>query len=167
MSGWRKLEEPEYTHIWDYVYDGLGFHPSTAFSHWPGFREPIPSVTFKMPEQWTDDDLDDLYDQFWSALRAVTEPGKELYALDWQHECFAYEPSVVIEPESRHPWSRGVFPDGDYAITLAHDLSWGSLGHPWEGTICVFGQPLLDVIEANPPRLFHQVIRRKGWGSTS
>ncbi len=161
MSAWRKLKKPEYTRIWDYVYDGLGFHPSMAPSDWPGFREPTPSVTFKLLAQWSDDEIDELYAGFWDAIRRITAPGEEVYALDWQHDCFAYTPSDVVVPPHSHPWTHGVFPDGDYAITLPADLSWGTLGHPWEGTICVFGEPLLGAVETNLPRLLRQVIRQK------
>lgn len=167
MSGWRKLEEPEYTHIWDYVYDGLGFHPSTAFSHWPGFREPTPSVTFKLSSPWVPEEVEEFYEVMWEALKSCSPPGKEIYSLDWHHECFTYDPHAFPPPPQELQFTRGLYPNGDYGITLSHDLSWGVLGHPWEFTICIFGQPLLNVIEKNPPKLFRHIIRRDGWGTTS
>ena len=59
-------------------------------------------------------------------------------------------------PDMRQP----VFPDGDYSIFLATDLRLGTFGHPWEETLCVFGQPLLDsgVVED----LALPIVRRDG-----
>ncbi len=36
-----------------------------------------------------------------------------------------------------------VYPKGDYYIFLRDDLSEGTFGHPWEQTLCVFGERLL------------------------
>jgi len=55
-----------------------------------------------------------------------------------------------------------VLPDGDYHIFLADDFSFGTLGHPWEQTICVFGKPLIDVVEREGPKLLGRVVRRQG-----
>jgi hypothetical protein len=35
-------------------------------------------------------------------------------------------------------------PDGDYYAFLTEDLAMGIFGHPWEGSICVFGRPLVE-----------------------
>jgi hypothetical protein len=35
-------------------------------------------------------------------------------------------------------------PDGDYYAFLTEDLTMGTFGHPWEGSLCVFGGPLIE-----------------------
>ena len=52
-----------------------------------------------------------------------------------------------------------VLPNGDYYLYLAPDLSFGTFGHPWEQTICVFGAPLLAATESNRPRLLTRAVR--------
>ncbi|WP_369409354.1 DUF2716 domain-containing protein [Deinococcus arboris] len=37
------------------MYEELKFSPSV--SRWPGFREPTPSVTFALPERWSEADV--------------------------------------------------------------------------------------------------------------
>ncbi len=53
-----------------------------------------------------------------------------------------------------------VLPNGDYYVFLSPELDWGWFGHPWEQTICIFGERLLAAVAENPPTLFTQVLRR-------
>ena len=39
------------------------------------------------------------------------------------------------------------FPDGEYCIFLADDFSFGTFGHPWQRSVCVFGAALLEQVE--------------------
>ncbi|MVN87647.1 DUF2716 domain-containing protein [Deinococcus sp. HMF7620] len=55
LRGRRTLKKPEATQVWDFVYEELKFSPSV--SRWPGFREPTPSVTFALPERWSEADV--------------------------------------------------------------------------------------------------------------
>jgi len=52
-----------------------------------------------------------------------------------------------------------VFPDGDYHIHLTRDLRLGTFGHPWEETVCVFGD-LLTLIDAELTAALRPPIRR-------
>ncbi|GIH05322.1 hypothetical protein Rhe02_33890 [Rhizocola hellebori] len=51
-------------------------------------------------------------------------------------------------------------PDGDCYIYLAEDFQFGTFGHPWESTLCVFGQELLDLVEAELDTLLGKPMRR-------
>jgi hypothetical protein len=79
-----------------------------------------------------------------------------MFALDWQHTCWSFDPHATFEN-----WEVPLIPNGDYCLFLAPQLEWGWLGHPWEQSICVFGEPLLHTLLANPPALFTKIVRRR------
>jgi Protein of unknown function (DUF2716) len=98
-----------------------------------------------------------------AAFRRCTSPSDRIAVLDWQHPSHWLWPHRLDLEDIRRTWDldpgntgegahylswpdmrRSVYPDGDYYIFLAADLSFGTFGHPWEQTICIFGQALLD-----------------------
>ena len=88
--------------------------------------------------------------------------GPAAVALDWQHPCYRFDPFGPFTFSETYHGMIPVVPDGDYSIFLADDFSYGTFGHPWEQSICVFGQPLIDVVEHERPRLLGRVVRRNG-----
>lgn len=68
--------------------------------------------------------------------------------------------SSEVERSDLSDWPISVIPDGDHHIFLAEDFSFGTFGHPWEQTICVFGQQLIDAVELNKPSYFEEVRRK-------
>lgn len=84
-----------------------------------------------------------------AALRAFVwlAEGRELTALDWQHTPYRYSPE-------RHAlaglafWPVAVFPNGDYYIHYAPGLEWGTFGHPWQQSLTVWGDPLIESLGA-------------------
>ena len=98
-----------------------------------------------------------------AAFQRCTSRSDRIAVLDWQHPCYWLWPHRLDLEELRRTWEldpgvtaegahhlswpdmrRSVYPDGDYYIFLGEDLSFGTFGHPWEQTICVFGRTLLD-----------------------
>nr|WP_230688728.1 DUF2716 domain-containing protein [Micromonospora sp. WMMC415] len=59
--------------------------------------------------------------------------------------CRILEP---LDPPGRPGWPLSPYPDGDYHIYLSEDFRFGSFGHPWESSLCIFGAELLDAIAA-------------------
>ena len=62
-------------------------------------------------------------------------------------------------------WGRyalAMHPDGDYYCFVDRELRFGTLGHPWEQTLCVFGDQLLAGLEAVFIDLLGLPIRRGG-----
>src|SRR5262249_12047493 len=133
----RKLDEREYNRIWRVFERSFDFRPGVD-GPFPGIVEPNPSVTFELIEKHQDKDVDEFAEIVRRALQHCSKDGGEIYYLDWQHECFAFQPADDA------PFSG--LPDGDYAIFLAPDLTFGSFGHPWEGTLCFFGSDLIEQI---------------------
>lgn len=153
MNAWVELNEKEYDFVWNSFSLWFDFAPSTF--NFPGIFEPTPSITYSITYPWTEDDIDDFYEKARKVFGEVLLPDQRFYALDWQHTCFWFYPYITDS------WRIGL-PNGDYAIFLAEDFSFGLFGHPWEETICVFGQALLEAFQKYPPRLFEKVIRRDG-----
>jgi hypothetical protein len=151
----RTLTEPEYTRIWDAFTLRFDFRTSYG-GPYPGITEPDPSITFELPEEHTDRDIDEFSDAVHQALHRCAAGTGEIYYLDWQHDCHAFELS------QEEPRRFNGFPDGDYAIFLAPDLSFGSFGHPWERTICFFGKDFIEQILRSAPRLLSEVKRSRG-----
>ncbi|MFF1608102.1 DUF2716 domain-containing protein [Amycolatopsis sp. NPDC058278] len=150
----RLFSEPEYDDIWARFRERFAFRPDTR--EFPGITEPAHSVTWHVGDL-DDPQLDALYDIVHKGLRESVEPGEELYWLDWQHVGYRFDPARVDGAGPR--WPGGVFPDGDYHIYLTGDLRLGTFGHPWEATICVFGD-LLTRIDAELSAALGEPIRR-------
>ena len=72
---------------------------------------------------------------------------QEMTALDWQHTPYRYSPAKHAVAESDQ-WLIPVFPDGDYYIHLAPGLTWGSFGHPWQRSLTLWGDELVESLGA-------------------
>jgi hypothetical protein len=81
-----------------------------------------------------------------------------VYALDWQHTSYRLRPHALGSTR----WPLSPFGDGDYYIYLGEDLSFGTFGHPWEDSICVFGEPLLDRLTEPLDRVLLRRLRVDG-----
>jgi hypothetical protein len=46
-------------------------------------------------------------------------------------------------PLADEPWRVTPLPNGDYYIFLSEVFRTGTFGHPWEETMCIFGDRLL------------------------
>ncbi|MFE9246134.1 DUF2716 domain-containing protein [Nocardiopsis sp. NPDC006938] len=156
-------DDPEHDDVWDRFTERFFFTPSTTV--FPGIVEPTPSTTWPVRAVTGDPArISELNRVVRRALTAGVPPGEHLYSLDWQHIGRRYDPRRVGGDERpRHPAC--AFPDGDYSLNLSHDLRLGTFGHPWEhgqGTLCVFGRELLDVVAADLDRLLGAPLRRDG-----
>jgi hypothetical protein len=122
----------------------FAFRPGTDPATWPAIREPTPSLTIDLSPIFRDGgrragDVDAL------ALEAMVEAfpaGTRLVALDWFHFGYWFWPHRFAAHGGS--WPVPVFPNGDYRIFLTEDMTAGLFGHPWEQTLCVFGQPLIN-----------------------
>jgi len=150
----RSLDSTEYKATWDAFYDAFKFRPSIN-GPFPAILEPSKSITFRLLDQYEDAELDELHDVIFHALSVTTGSSEEVYYLDWQHECFG------IKIGSRSASVNG-YPDGDYAILLAKDMRSGTFGHPWERSICFFGDAFVNEILKRLPSILEGEIRNNG-----
>ena len=168
------LNEQETRDLEERVLLQLRFHPPAGYrGHsllW--WKRP-----FRLPKPWTvyalDDMSQDQIEQMAPAVKmalrnAAAGSGKRLYALDWQHSAFLYDPgkdeeqkSVRLEDENGEFWAEFpfVYPDGDYYFFLDEDFRFGYLGHPWRNEIWAFGEKLLPELERIAPALGWKKLR--------
>ena len=150
MSAWKELTSQEYDEVWDRFVDEFAFKPSVQEADWPSFEPLGPFITWSLSAGATLDDF------ALAAFRKLLAPGKRMFALDWRHVCWSFDPHAAFER-----WEVPVIPNGDYYLFIAPDFEWGWLGHPWEQSICIFGEPLLSFVAANQPEAFTEIIRRR------
>lgn len=151
--------EADYESAWSAFQDKVGFRPGIYPDTWPAIREPTPSITLDLSpiagasEARFKAGVAAVNSLSLYAFTHVTAPDERLLFLDWQHSTYRFSPNHVtasysasdppVFPHGDYP---PVFPDGDYYIFLTEDLSCGTFGHPWEQTLCVFGEPLVDLL---------------------
>lgn len=161
MDGWIKLSDMEYKNTWRIFKKKYSFRPSTHENEWPGIKEPAPSITydishfFKLKDKI--DAINDLHKKVLNAFKAILNRGDLIYALDWQHSCYKFDPRII----NIENWKIPALPNGDYYIFLTNNLMNGLFGHPWEGTICIFRQALIDEISNDSPIIFDKIMRKK------
>ena len=147
-----ELDEAEYGHVWSRFDDLFGFRASTTAEGWPAIKEPSPSLTFDLSVIAEGAQRGAAYDAINAeALRAFVWalPDVELWlALDWHHPAYWFRPTALAltwQPV----WTIPVYPDGDYFSFLVPDMTVGTFGHPWEQTLCVFGDALIESLGAS------------------
>lgn len=172
---WRELETPEKRALWDRFYLHFGFRPSIRPEDWPGIAEPEPSMTWSIQIALADPDplMVETHRAFngalLDALRGFVPLQAPVLALEWQHTCYEFFPhqhhgavDVNGSGPNPSPWQLPILPDGEYSIFVPHDFSWGTFGHPWEGTLCVWGEPLLARLSPFLDKRLETVVRRNG-----
>ena len=76
----------------------------------------------------------------------------DLYALDWQHDCFEYNPNDNLELDYHYydndrdveVYFPSYYPNGDYHLFLSKNWSYGMFGHPWNKEIYIFGEKIIN-----------------------
>jgi hypothetical protein len=167
MDAWEELPSHEYDRAWALFTATFRFRPSIHRADWPGVVEPTPSATYDISAAYDHDDpwlrpvRGELNLHVLKLLRAVVPPNGWLYAMDW-HAGWRFYPHREFDARDVRAWGVSVLPHGDYTVFLTPDLRHGTFGHPWEGTVCVFGQSLLSLVRADKPALLGEVLRRDG-----
>ncbi|GAA1858684.1 DUF2716 domain-containing protein [Asanoa iriomotensis] len=146
--------------VWDRFYAEFAFRPRVR--EFPAIKEPAPSVTWSLASV-DDSAVDRLAEVVHEALATLAGSGSVL-ALDWQHPCYRVWPSRIgpdtVDPPASPGWPLSPYPDGDYFIYLAEDFRFGTFGHPWELSLCVFGAELLRLTEVDLHELLGDPMRR-------
>lgn len=89
------------------------------------------------------------------AFRICTKPGERLWAIDWQHAWYYFDPHAGITMANRDEWAMPILPDGDSYNFVAPDFRFGVV-MDWRptGPVTIFGEDLMAAFAANPPERF-------------
>lgn len=145
---WRELNYDEAWGLFDAQFE---FRPDYYDRETPAIRLPERSLVIDLAPVFTHEGA-----RFAAGESAVNAAGlrafvwlagdTDLVALDWQHPAYRYSPAA--HALANVEWSIPVFPNGDYYIHSMPDLSWGTFGHPWQQTLTIWGDPLIEALGA-------------------
>ncbi|GLW98860.1 DUF2716 domain-containing protein [Microtetraspora sp. NBRC 16547] len=170
-DGYVECGVSEYRDICNRFVEAFVFRPSYDWQGWPSIREPSPSVTWGLSAILLDPvedapegkKLDQLGAVIQRGLAACALPEMWLYSVDWYHSAVRFRPDPV-GGLGQPRWPGSAFPDGDYYVYFSEDFSFGTFGHPWEGTLCVFGAGLLAQVTEDLTAVLGNPRRRDGRG---
>ncbi|APT48770.1 sugar epimerase [Bacillus safensis] len=162
MENWIPLKDKELKFAWKTFAREFKFKPS--ISRFPAFQAPSPYITYDISAYFEDSFLlhadEDLEKKALLSLQEnITGTDEYMLALDWQHECYWITPYGSFEKDEFGEWKVPVLPNGDYYFFLSKEMNWGLLGHPWEQSITIFGEGLIDSFSRHHPLLFQRKIR--------
>lgn len=156
------LNEEERRRVWDRVDGELNFFPNCAGRsfefHIPPFEIKGNHVVYAIEN--TDDDISRMNSLITNAFINCTKPGERIFALDWQHSAFLFNPRNPEEQESIYvkdaryfgggynAYFPDYYPDGDYYFFISEDFRFGYLTHPWREEAWVFGDELIKEFES-------------------
>ena len=146
MKNWQRLSQKEEEYVWNTFYQLFDFKPGIKI--FPGIRTSLPQKRFSTSRYFSEHaPLDKLEDLALVLFYAVSEPGQRLYALDWQHQCYDFDPRQEMDRDEFGEWVIPILPNGDYYIFLTKDFRNVWFGHPWEETITLIGHDLVKQAE--------------------
>lgn len=94
----------------------------------------------------------------------ITNENQRIYALDWHHSAFLYDPRNIEEQKSFWVENKSgkyfadfpsFIPDGDYYFFIEENFEFGYLGHPWREEVWIWGDALINKVE--------EVYQSLGW----
>ena len=145
-----RLVEYDHDGVWEAVEQRFAFAPSINPDDWPVWRlqRPVTVYSFEWPDQNAarNDISRDLDRAAMRAMSKVLPPGESFISLDWQHETFEVWPHMI--PKVGVDLPTPILPNGDYYLHLHRSLDLGFLGQPWEQTVTVMGEQLIDAFDA-------------------
>jgi hypothetical protein len=148
---WEEIRQERYEDYWTPFDERFQFWADMQPERWPAIREPSPSVTFDLSSVSGGGQAD-----FGAGQKAINALAlvamvrtvaatERLLVLDWQHPSYWFLPHRQAVSDDGQ-WPVEVFPNGDYYIFLTEDMTAGTFGHPWEETLCVFGERFVSTL---------------------
>lgn len=162
MKNWIKINEKEENEIWDKIYNDLKFKPSVHPNDWPSLQISAPYMKYDVSDIYKDNKYEELYKDLEEKMENIfvecTKENEYVLALDWQHQCYYFNPRIESIRDEFGEWPVPIFPNGDYYFFIQKEFKWGFLGHPWEKSISIFGEELIQSIEQKKPKLFKKIV---------
>ena len=151
--------------IWDRFYEEFDFRSNSkinkdhSFDSESPFKIKKPYIVYAI-ENMTERHINEMDKIMKKCFSELMSDGRKMYALDWQHTSYKYDPEIPCEIEEQ--WRKGLlikddsswggymayyppfYPDGDYYFFVEENFDFGLLGHPWRREIWIFGIELIE-----------------------
>ena len=146
MINFKKLDKAEIDMVWDRFENLFHFKPGINNNiFFPAIKTSKPKFKFSVKHCFSlDFSMTKLEAFALSLFDEITSPGERLYALDWQHECYDFDPRREMDRNEFDEWIVPVLPDGDFYIFLTKDFNNVWIGHPWEKTVTLVGENIVN-----------------------
>ena len=137
-----------YRRIWDKINEDYSFYPSVN-SRKKWLKPDDVFQKYKIEKIW-----DERQEAIVNTI-LCNVIGEEMYALDWQHDCFLFDPNERIPMGYAYydsvrdctVYFPEYYPNGDYHFFVSKDWSFGLYGHPWKKELIAVGEKLIIEIE--------------------
>jgi hypothetical protein len=156
LEPWVLLDDTEYNIVWSKVENILGFNSGVKIK--VPFTISIDYEVYDLSLVSCDNE------KFETLMREIIKTcaanDEYIYALDWQHTGFRYNPNAAELPQMfTHIENNNMpfgfvniyfptfYPNGDYYFFIQKDFAWGCLGHPWKKKYWIFGKKLISEME--------------------
>lgn len=140
-----ELDRVLYDALWNKIYQEYSFFPSFTDRKKEWLSIPLEHKRYRLKRIWNESQ-EKLVNQIFCDVI-----GEEMYALDWHHLAFAFDPEEHISYGYRYcddalDWEvhfPEYYPNGDYHFFVSKDWSSGIYGHPWRKELIVVGEELI------------------------
>jgi hypothetical protein len=155
MKNWIELDDEHtwtwYDKLWDFMDDKLKFQPYNE--NQDCIITPLsPCKCFDISEFFREDYSDDLELCMIEWFKIISK-GKRMYALNWQHVTYSFDPNLQFERDKFSQWLAPAFPNGDLLCFLNDDLTDGVFGDGWNYRIIIWGENLIKAFETIKPKM--------------
>lgn len=133
------LDDNMYTEIWDTI--KIKFNYPQSLSYNGDYK------SFKISSLWNEQQ-EKIVNEILKRMA-----NKNIYALDWQHDCFIFNPYDNIPMNTEwydnerecNVYFPTYYPNGDYHAFVAMDYTYGIFGYPWSEEIYIVGEKLINL----------------------
>jgi hypothetical protein len=156
MNNWEILSEEQSSLAWDYIYTTMKFRPRGTGKL---IEIPQPCEYYNIAQYYNagfrEDYYDDLHKKTKQVFRSITGRNERMLALNWQHDCYSFDPRLKFQKDEFGEWLIPVFPNGDYIFFLTQDFSNGVFGDGINLYLSLFGKKLIESFKMNHPRILN------------
>lgn len=155
MKNWKLLSEPIKKNIWDYICDNLKYESQNLEIEI--LHIPNPKMCFEVFSFFKLEPFEYFYNElneFAIKLFKKIAKDKIIYAMDWQHSCYSFDPNLPFEKNEFSDgclpgcniWPIPFFPNGDHLFFLTSDYKNGVFGDGFNGEIHFWGHEMLNAL---------------------